>query len=263
MKMTRESDTGQVIYCYDGSYAGLLTLLSTTVATGPAALRIAPSAAVVVGLFDAPSLIATNAEQAARFQQEIEGRLGRRTLRHLRLAYLSERPGIEGHVHGYLQLGWRVGPALNNHLAHADVHAVLTASRRTARESHRLRGLVRFQELSDSSYYAQLRPDANVLPLLARHFAERMDRPWLLHDVGRDLGVMGDQQRYWLGKLERPADVQLAATEQDWQRLWRCFHRSIAIASRHNPSLQRQDGVRSTSQMKTRGTALLLHACIY
>ncbi len=238
--MPRESHTGQVIYCYDGSYAGLLTLLSTTVSTGPAALRITPAAAVVAGLFDTYSLIATDAEQAARFQNEIEGRLGRQTLRHLRLAYLSERPAIEEHVHGYLQLGWRVGPDLNNHLAHDDVHAVVNASRRTARESHRLRGLVRFQELSDGTYYAQLRPDANVLPLLAGHFAERMDRPWLLHDVGRDLCVMGDKQRYWLGNLERSDDFQLAAAEQDWQRLWRCFHRSIAIASRHNPSLQRQ-----------------------
>jgi probable DNA metabolism protein len=225
---------------YDGTLAGLLTVCGHGCLAGPGLREIQRPPYPVAGLFDEVREIATDDRLAAGVRERIARELSPRAGDNVRLAFLSEHPGIETSIWRYLSLGWKLGPRLDSYLAHPDVHTVHCWAGRTAREGHRLKGLARFREAVDGTLYAPLSADANVLPLLAPHFTRRLDRPWVLHDVRRALGAIGRDGRYLLGTLEAPDGVVWSAAEGDCQELWRTFHHHIAIPERVSPRRQRQ-----------------------
>ncbi len=230
-----------MIVRYDGTLAGLLTVCGR-VASGslpePEGIQRPPYPDA--GLFDAVVPVEADSATAAQLCARVCRDISPRSFGYLRQAFLSEQPGIELSISRYLAFGWKVGAQLDCHLAQADVHAVHCWARRTAHEAHRLQGLARFRETADGTWYAPVRPDANVVPLLARHFARRLDRPWLLHDVGRGIGALGRDGRFVLGTLECRDEMRWSAEEESWQRLWRGFHRHIAIPERASRCRQRR-----------------------
>jgi len=229
-----------MICLYDGSYAGLLTLLYRLFARReePTGISVEPPAQE--GLFAEVLESATDPELAARLTWAVAERMGNESLNHLRCAHLSEQPGIEIALHAYLKLGWRLRRTLDRHLGDPVVARVHRATNRTQHEAHRLKGLLRFQETADGLFYAQVRPDANVLSMLASHFSRRLgDRPWLIHDVRRDLGALFDGNRWVIGELQRSATPVLTSEELQWQQLWQTFFERIAIPERVNPRLQK------------------------
>ena len=230
-----------MIVRYDGTLAGLLTVCSRIEAGAlplPEAIQRPPYQEA--GLFDAIAPVATEAAQAKDLCARIRREISPRSFDYLRQAFLSEQPGIELFIVRYLAYGWKVGPQLDCHLTQADVHTVHCWARRTAHEAHRLQGLARFRETVDGTWYAQLRPDANVVPLMAGHFARRLDRPWVLYDVGRGVGAFGNEGRVLFGALAGPEQVDWSADEASWQDLWKGFHRHIAIPERVSHHRQRR-----------------------
>lgn len=229
-----------MILRYDGTLAGLLTVchLSGLPRQGPTTIQRPPYPDA--GLFDRIKEIPTDAQLAADLRDHIGRSLSPRTFDNVRLAFLSEHPGIELMIWRYLALGWKIGSGLDACLAHPDVHSIHCWAGRTAREGHRLKGLARFRETADGTWYAPLYADANVMPLLAPHFARRLDRPWVLHDVRRSLGAIGEDGRYLLGQLEAPGEIAWSVEELSYQELWRTFHHHIAIPDRASRRRQQQ-----------------------
>lgn len=229
-----------MIMRYDGTLAGLLTVcqLCGVRRQYPADIQRVPHPQA--GLFDEIEEVPTDPRAAAELRSRIVCQLSPRTFDNLRLAFLSEHPGVEMMIWRYLALGWKLGPGLDTCLAHADVHAIHCWARRTVHEGHRLQGLARFRETADGTLYAPFHADANVLPLLAPHFVRRLDRPWVLHDVRRALGAIGEGSRYLLGTLEAASEVFWSADELRYQDLWRTFHHQIAISERTSRRRQRQ-----------------------
>jgi probable DNA metabolism protein len=229
-----------MIVHYDGTLAGLLTVCQQHDAGAEAPAAICRPPYPAPGLFDLVKEVATDRQAAAELRARICRKISPRTVDTVRLAFLSEHPGIELFLWHYLALGWKLGPRLDSCLAHPDVHTVHCWARRTAHEGHRLKGLARFQETADGVLYAPLRAEANVLPLLAPHFARRLDRPWVLHDVARGLGAIGRDGRYLLGTLAAADGIRWSTDEMKWQELWQAFHRRIAIPERISRQRQRQ-----------------------
>lgn len=225
---------------YDGTLAGLLTACRWCgeQRTIPTDIQRPPYRDA--GLFDTVVEIATDPRAAAALRERIVRKFSPRSAENLRLAFLSEHPGVEMMIWRYLELGWKLGAGLDSCLVHPDVHAIHCWAGRTLREGHRLQGLARFRETADGTLYAPFHADANVLPLLAPHFARRLDRPWVLHDVRRSLGAIGDGQRYQLGTLEAEDEVAWSVDEPGYQALWRAFHQHIAIPDRISRRRQRQ-----------------------
>jgi len=229
-----------MILHYDGTLAGLLTVcqLSFLRRQCPSAIQRPPYPEA--GLFDDIEEIPTDVQMAADLRDHIGRSLSPRSLDNARLAFLSEHPGIEMMIWRYLTLGWKIGSRLDACLAHPDVHAIHCWAGRTAREGHRLRGLARFRETADGTLYAPFHADANVLPLIAPHFARRLDHPWVLHDVRRSLGAIGEGRCYLLGTLEAPDEISWSDDELSYQELWRTFHHHIAIPDRVSRRRQQQ-----------------------
>lgn len=230
-----------MIVHYDGTLAGLLTVCQECNTRRLAPVDIQRPPFSQTGLFDVVENITTDTAAAVMLRDRIVHEFSSRSLENIRLAFLSEHPGIEMMVWRYLELGWKFGSGIDTCLAHPAVHAIHCWARRTAHEGHRLQGLARFRETSDGTLYAPFRADANVLPLLAPHFARRLDRPWVLHDVRRSLGAIGGEgRRYLLGRLEAADKISWSAEEFGYQQLWRTFHRQIAIPDRLSHRRQRQ-----------------------
>jgi probable DNA metabolism protein len=110
------------------------------------------------------------------------------------------------------------------------------------REAHKFKGFVRFREVTAGFLYASIEPEADILPLIAPHFTERVgDRPWMIHDLRRNQAALFDLRSWRLIRdIELTAEPGITAAEHDYAALWQRYFQRHAIAERHNPKLQQK-----------------------
>lgn len=113
-------------------------------------------------------------------------------------------------------------------------------------EVHHLKGFLRFDRIYDGLYFALFSPKNNVLGELMVHFADRLNpENFVIFDEKRELAGVHAAGKEWV--LYRPtveeAKRLLAASsgEDRFAGLWRIFHKCIAIESRENLALQRNN----------------------
>ena len=117
-------------------------------------------------------------------------------------------------------------------------------ARKTANERHALSGLLRFREFSDGMLYAPANPVCNVVPLLASHFAARLPKErWVIHDVNRREGVFYEKGKALLVHIDGRtySSGDLSEKERAFSSLWKTFYKTVAIESRHNEDLCKQN----------------------
>ncbi|MBT0653706.1 TIGR03915 family putative DNA repair protein [Geomobilimonas luticola] len=228
-------------YLYDGTFAGLLTVLALVREGGEETTSIGTAPPAQAGLFAATVRVEADAEDAERLLDEIGRRMSPATAAHLYHAFLSETEGAEMLLHHYLRLGWQEGRCLDSLLSHPSVLPVHRLAHRVRFEAHRLKGFVRFREVREGFYYAPLEPDYRVLTLMAPHFADRFhDQDWVIHDVRRNRAIVhGARRKGWEEvALELTGSPVTGGREEWFQSLWRRYFDRLAIAERHNPRLQ-------------------------
>lgn len=109
---------------------------------------------------------------------------------------------------------------------------------RVQHEIHRMTGLLRFTPDESGVYIAYCAPDYFILPELAEHFTARFgDTPWKIIDEKR--GLCLSRQSGEKVKLERTNDCAEKIPD-NWEELWRHYHKTINNESRKNIALQRQ-----------------------
>jgi probable DNA metabolism protein len=145
-----------------------------------------------------------------------------------------------------------------------DVRKVLEAAFKTAHETERLMGLLRFSPScgnQDTAFFtARCSPDHHALPALAGHFTLRFgSTPWAIIDERRGIALVREQGKdprfvktgaegLWeAGNGGRnPDDSRDAAGDpwdavgDPWADLWRLYHHSVTNEARKNTGLQRQ-----------------------
>ena len=229
------------IFCYDGTLAGLLTVLARLVPLQIVPEAIGVEAPTQEGLFSGVTRVETDEELAARFWEELAERLPPSGLRQVRLVFLADRPGRELLICRSCLLGWQEGKRVGGMLAHPQVAPLWRLAQQVGREAHRYLGFVRFREVAGGFYYASIAPDHRVLPLIAPHFAARFrDQQWVIHDERHGEGIVHDRQRsrWLLLPMEAHAEPELTRSEEQFQALWRSYFAALAIAERENLRLQ-------------------------
>ena len=202
-----------MIVLYDGTYAGLLTVLHHLFSQRIVPQEITAGAKARNTLFTEESRMDTDPQTARRLLATADKHLAR---------------------------AWQLRRQLDDHLADAAVQPVHRAARRVRSEAHRLKGLLRFRETKDGLLYAPVEPDHNVLPLIAPHFAERLGaEAWLIHDVKRGIGALHREGEWLLADLEITEAPRYSSEEAGWQDLWRCFFNHISIAERRSEGRQK------------------------
>jgi len=159
-----------------------------------------------------------------------------------RYAFQSRMEGIELLVWRYLLLGLEMGRRLEGMLTEEPVYSVNRIARKVSHEAHKFKGFVRFREVREGFLYASIEPEADVLPLIAPHFVERVgDRPWMIHDLRRRQAALYDLRGWRLVcGVELTGEPGVTDAEHDYAALWQRYFQRHAIPERHNPKLQQK-----------------------
>jgi len=231
-----------MILHYDGSLDGFLCLLGDAIKQRFAVTRIcAGQKQVSAALFEEERTIITDRTWAATVADGLQNKLGRRFMKTLIQALYSEAEEIELDLLQLARRALKGDSALLDRLADPLVNRITTSAQRTARESHRLLGLLRFQQLADDSYLAVCTPRSNAVPLLGRHFNTRFKgMRWAILDEQRKIGLFGRSDGWRLFTEVEVTELIMHADEQQVTELWRNFYHSISNPDRHNPKLRQQ-----------------------
>jgi probable DNA metabolism protein len=120
-----------------------------------------------------------------------------------------------------------------------DTFTVKNAAGKVRLEVHRITGFLRFSPQNDI-YTAHCAPDHLIIPALGAQFTARFHKiSWAVIDDKRKLclySMMGEKAK--LIRQEKTAEIPRKTDE--WEELWRHYHKTINNESRKNTGLQRQ-----------------------
>lgn len=232
------------VYHYDGSFEGFLCAVAACREGGDTHPEFSRDGDVrTAGLFAGDVCeVATVREVAVALRKCFVERVSREAFAAARYAFHSQRDGIEQHLWCFLLLGLQVGHRLCRMLTEEPVHTINRIARQVSHEAHKYKGFVRFREVEAGFLYARIEPQADVLTLIAPHFAGRVgDRPWMIHDLSRQQAALYDMNSWRLiREVELLAEPDFSAAEHDYTALWQRYFERHTIAERHNPKLQQQ-----------------------
>jgi len=225
-------------WIYDGTFNGFLCLIHETAKTRefPGSIRTFQGEEQS---FLFPAKIAErNDLLAAAVRDVLQQRLSPRVFSAGYFAFLSSEKEREMAVYSYFSLVWQRGVSADRLLTDSRVAAVHEARRAVSRERHRYLGLLRFSDIS-GVLYARFTPEADVLPLIAGHFAVRLAQErWIIHDTGRNRAALYDSGTWCITDFRHPGVISLSAGEKAVQELWKRYFTSTAVRTRENRRLQ-------------------------
>lgn len=225
-------------YRYDGTTEGLFSAIDHILRhePDPQTIELKPQQQA---LFDEGIYIASNAERAETVLRRFSSAYPE-SARQVMYCVFSEKSGMETSLLRYIHMVSLHGSRIEAYLTHPAVHDVHFLARKVARETHRMKGLLRFVMLEDGSYLARMEPDFNIIQPLSQFFVRRLrTQEWFIYDVKRSLVSCWDRRKLEFGTLESFNTPKLADEEHRVQRMWRAFFRHVAIPERKNAALQR------------------------
>ncbi len=229
------------VYLYDGTFHGFLTLIFDCYASKTLPQKIASQTTYCHNFLDRTLFIETNSEKSDRVFAGIEKLIGYTALYNTYYAFLSNEKEKEIYLLKYLCDGFEIGPKINNRLTLSYVFKVMRMKKRCFGECHRLKGLLRFQEVGNQLYYASIHPDNNILEPLGHHFIHRFPtQDFIIHDKIRNLCFLYHNEQYKIVDATMLKIPAISEEEQKYQELWKTFFKTIAIADRKNPKCQMQ-----------------------
>lgn len=228
-------------YLYDGSLHGFLTIVFDCYSSKTLPQKIIPIYEYCPNFLDNITYIETNFEKSERVFIGIEKNISYTTLYNTYYAFLSNEPNKEMYLLKYLCDGFEFGSKINNRLTISYVFKVMNMKKRSFGECHRLKGLLRFQEVGNNTYYASIHPDNNIIEPLGHHFINRLpNQNFIIHDKIRNICLLYNGKKYEIVDASNLKIPDISANEQKYQELWKLFFKTIAISERKNSRCQMQ-----------------------
>ena len=241
------------LFLYDRTFDGLLTAVFDAFVRKQFPTVLLGEGEPLPLFHDEVFTVVTDEEKSARVWRALEKKLSKQALTMLTVSYLAEEPELDIHLFNYICKAVKAEKSIETFFTDEDVRYVTDAFRRVRYERLRMMQFVRFQKAKDGTYFAIIRPDYNVIPLIIPHFEDRFaDQPWIIYDVRRNYGchynghdvmevTFTDDGRTFdprTGKLDKEL---LAQDEQLFQDLWRTYFKAVCIKERLNPRKHRKD----------------------
>lgn len=228
-------------YQYDGSFTGFLSVIYEAYHDGTSHVEGIENISAGTNLFDEEKIISVNLDKADKVLTGLYRKCGAQTAHTLYYAFMAEQPEREMLLFYFICAAFRDPDTLAKGKADPWIGQVESWSLKTSNECHRMLGLLRFSELEEKILYAEIRPDHNIAPLIAGHFAKRMaEEEWAVHDLGRHIVVYYDKERILTANVtEQEKNIKYSPTEKKFRSMWCQYYRHISIEERRNPKLQR------------------------
>ncbi len=230
---------------YGGGFAGLLSAIFDIFSHQWKPDRVLPRGSPVqMSLNEKVVSLNPDAGKAARVWHrfgEIFGEAGRKTIYR---AHLSGE-GVVGHlVYGAVAETIRGMQSATSSSSSDYFRQLESLSSRVGREAHRMRGLLRFEEVSKGFLAASINPRYDVIPLIQDHFEQRYaGRQWMIYDICRDHGLYYDGVESHMIRIDWEsfrAAHRGAAEELNLQYLWKKYYDALGIPERANNHLHLQ-----------------------
>lgn len=233
-KIKSEPQSVMVVYCYDGSFDGLMCCVFESYDKNELPADVLPDDSELPLLLDTRT-IETRTDRAQRVQKSIPQRMGYAALDFARRAFLTSLPSKELHILKFLRLGYQYGKSVLNRLTDETLHKLTVAVRQLNHEAHLFQGFVRFSE-TGGVLTAQIEPKNIVLPLLVRPFSERYPgERFLIYDKTHGMVLLYQNGKAHICAAEAFEQPQPSEEEIKFRELWRLFYKTIEIKERRNP----------------------------
>lgn len=238
-KQPKPARLADVVYCYDGSFAGFLCCVFESFARREIPYAIWTEERIQPTLYEERWIDAdeTKAKRVYKGYCKLLGGAGRRLLN---TTFLSGREDREILLLQFIRLAFCEGPRCLSMLGHEAVAAVYAMDTAIGYETEHLKGFVRFQE-ADGILGAVIHPKCRALPLLRGHFCTRYpEEQFLIYDATHSEVLLYQNHRAQILTLEAPLTLPPPSeTEQHYQALWKQFYKTLAIDARRNEALRR------------------------
>lgn len=233
------SDRTNVVYYYDGTYAGFLCCVFESYDAREMPAAIAPAdSADQVSLFGA-KYIETDERRAERVRVSIPKKMGVEAKDLIERGFLTCMPDRELSLLRFMRLGYRVGARVCSMLTDPVVDRVQKAVLYLGRESHLYLGFVRFSECG-GVLVSQIEPKNNVLPVIAPHFINRFSgEDFMIFDRTNRMALIyrdGRPEFLYADHIELPP---ASPEEERCRAMWRVFYDTIGIDGRRNETCRR------------------------
>lgn len=240
-----------VIFCYDGSWEGMLTMVFDAFAHKKIPEQVIRHGDIIPLFATDCHDVITDDNKSARVWSGLRKKMSATALSAVTTAFLCELQDFDMPMLRYLCKMFQHSGSIETDFNDLDVLEVTNMCRKVRHERLRVLQFARFQKASDGTYFAIMEPIYNVLPIAIPHFRDRFaDQRFLLYDKSRNYGYYYDGNQEHIVTL--PTSLSHIATgrlsnelmdkdELMFQQLWRTYFDAIAIKERSNPRKQRQD----------------------
>jgi probable DNA metabolism protein len=218
-----------VVYCYDGSFDGLMCCVFESYDKNELPVDVLPENKPLPLLLPIKT-IDTNIDYADRVKQSIPKKMGYEAL-----DFIRRHPKKDLLILKFMRLGYRYGASVMNRLADDTVHALFGAVNHLDREAHLYKGFVRFSD-TNGALVARIQPKNIVLPLIAQHFCERYPQErFVIFDETHGMVLMYANHSMNICSADAFEQPSPSEEEKKFRELWRLFYQTIEIKERRNP----------------------------
>jgi probable DNA metabolism protein len=230
---------------YDGTFEGLLAVVFELYERKLQQVKLYKGEWRNGALFEEVLTVFTDQTRANRVLKGLKKSLSSNGLNRLYITHMSEMPDSDNTLLGYIRHVFDSEKNIEEDYGNKYVLRLSELTKMIGRERHRMEAFIRFQKLSDGTFYAGIEPDFNVLPLLINHFRDRYtDQKWIIYDLKRKYGIYYDLDKVEYIEVEFSTNgdgSKLPAIyfedEQLYQHLWKNYFNSVNIPSRKNMKL--------------------------
>ena len=174
--------------------------------------------------------------------EQISKSFGKYIIKNMYYVFLSEEDNKELRLYYFFRNTIKYRHKIMYYRNLKCVSEVLRISGYVMHENHKMKGFLRFKELSGNILYAEMEPTNDILFLLSCHFASRLKNEfWLIKDNKRKIISIYDKKQFIIIKEE---DFQLLTKEESKEEkniesLWCAFYKTIGIKERANYNCRR------------------------
>ncbi len=190
--------------------------------------------------------VITDSRKAERVFKKLKALLGEKGIHQIIYSLLTEDEYCERQILEVIR--YAIANPEKKVLSNMTNQSVLKLERYTkqvGREKHRMEAFVRFRLITDQIYFAEIEPDFNVMPIIAKHFANRyQDQKWLIFDQKRQYGLFYNLQTVETIQMDfsnKTKEMEVLGNDEDlYQNLWRTYFDKTNIKARKNTRLHIQ-----------------------
>lgn len=212
---------------------------------GHANVRLQTASNADMELFCEYVQVEPDLEKAEKVLRTIRTRLGEEAYEMIAYASACPHDNKADAIYRMIVIGLHLpdGTKVSGMLTQPDVRLVFELRRKVWHIAHRYMGFVRFRETKRGILVSEINAEADVLALIAPHFADRLPmEDWLIYDRSRQKAAVHVSGRGWflLEEVDGESLESLCGSEKedDYAGLWKTFHRAIGIEGRANGRLQ-------------------------